>query len=218
MKKRTVIAVTLLIILTTITSNQKISVSKFKLKEINVENNFLIKEEDIKKSLKGIYGKNLFFLKNEEIKNILTRNSLVEGLKITKKYPNKLRIKIFEKKPIAILVFKKEKFYLSDKIELIEFKDIINYQELPYVFANQKDFNIFYNELKKINFPFNKVKKFTFYENGRWDLKTINNKIIKLPPENYIKSLKNYLTLVNKSNFKKFNIFDYRINNQLILK
>ena len=86
---------------------------------------------------------------------------------------------------------------------MIEFKDLINYQELPYVFANQKDFNIFYNELKKINFPFNKIKKFTFYENGRWDLKTINNKIIKLPPENYIKSLENYLTLVNKSNFKK---------------
>ena len=218
MKKRTVIAVTLLILLTTITSNQKISVSKFKLKEINVENNFLIKEEDIKKSLEGIYGKNLFFIKNEEIKNILTRNSLVEGFKITKRYPNKLRIKIFEKKPIAILVFKKEKFYLSDKIELIEFKDINNYQELPYVFGSRKDFNIFYNELRKINFPIDKVEKFTFYENGRWDLKTINNRIIKLPPENYIKSLKNYLTLVNKSSFKKFNIFDYRINNQLILK
>ena len=61
MKKRTVIAVILLILLTTITFNQKISVSKFKLKEINVENNYLIKEEDIKKSLKVIYGKNLFF-------------------------------------------------------------------------------------------------------------------------------------------------------------
>ena len=61
MKKRTVIAVTLLIILTTITSNQKISVSKFKLKEINVENNFLIKEEDIKKSLKEFMEKTFFY-------------------------------------------------------------------------------------------------------------------------------------------------------------
>ena len=42
--------------------------------------------------------------------------------------------------------------------------------------------------------------------------------VIKLPPENYMKSLKNYLVLRNKQNFKKYTVFDYRINNQLILK
>ena len=218
MKKRTVIAVTLLILLTTITSNQKISVSKFKLKEINVENNFLIKEENIKKSLEGIYGKNLFFIKNEEIKNILTRNSLVEGFKITKRYPNKLRIKIFEKKPIAILQNKKKRFYLSEKIDLIEFKDLPDYQNLPYVFGNKDEFEIFYNNLIEINFPFNQIKKYTLYETNRWDLLTKNNNIIKLPSKNYIESLKNYLNLQNKNDFKKYKIFDYRINNQLILK
>ena len=60
MKKRTVIAVMLLILLTTITFNQKITLTKFRLKEIKF-NNYLIKEEDIKKSLSVIYGKNLFY-------------------------------------------------------------------------------------------------------------------------------------------------------------
>ena len=62
------------------------------------------------------------------------------------------------------------------------------------------------------------MKKFIFYETNRWDLETKNKKIIKLPSENYIKSLNSYLDLIKKNEFKKYNIFDYRLNNQLILK
>ena len=49
-------------------------------------------------------------------------------------------------------------------------------------------------------------------------METINNKIIKLPSENYIKSLENYLDIKDKKDFKRYKIFDYRIENQLILK
>ena len=47
---------------------------------------------------------------------------------------------------------------------------------------------------------------------------TKNSNIIKLPSQNYIKSLKNYLDLEGKNAFKKYKVFDYRIINQLILK
>ena len=50
------------------------------------------------------------------------KNSFIESYNIKKKYPNSLNIKIFEKKPIAILQDKKKKFYLSEKIDLIELK------------------------------------------------------------------------------------------------
>ena len=56
------------------------------------------------------------------------------------------------------------------------------------------------------------------YESNRWDLETIDNKTIKLSSKNYIKNLKNYLNIKKKNNFKKFKVFDYRINDQLILK
>ena len=39
MKKRTLIAISLLIILTTISFQQKINISKFNIKIINIENN-----------------------------------------------------------------------------------------------------------------------------------------------------------------------------------
>tara|TARA_A100001015_G_scaffold191205_1_gene213040 strand:- start:760 stop:1416 length:657 start_codon:yes stop_codon:yes gene_type:complete len=217
MKKRIVIGLGLLILLTTITSQQKIVISKFNLKEINIENNILTKKKDIKKLLFPIYNKNLIFLENSEIEKALMQNSFIESFEIKKKYPNTLSIKIFEKKPIAILQHNKNKFYLSEKIELIKFENLSNYQNLPYVIGSKEDFEIFYNSLNKINFPFDQIKKYTLYESKRWDLETVNNKLIRLPAKDYIKSIKNYLNLINNNDFKKYKLFDYRINNQLIL-
>ena len=218
MKKQLVIAFILFTLLTTITFKEKIIISQLNIKEIIVENNSLVKKKDVKKLLIPIYNKNIIFLDNKEIEKALTQNTFIETFDVKKKYPQTLKIRIFEKKPIAILLNKKKKFYLSDKIELIEFENIKKYQDLPYVFGNRDDFKIFYNDLKKINFPFDLISKYTLYESKRWDLETTDKIVIKLDSKNYLKNIKNYLDTRNKQNFKKYKIFDYRINNQLILK
>ena len=218
MKKRVLISIALLILLTTITSQEKIIISKFNLKEINIENNFLLKEKEINEILTPFYGKNLIFLKNNEIKKALMQNSLIESFVTKKKYPDTLIIKIFEKKPLAILINKNTKYYLSEKIDLIEFKNFKEYQDLPYIFGNRKKFKIFYENLIKINFPLNSINKYTLFKADRWDIVTKDKKLIKLPIKDYTKSLKNYLELINKNDFKKYEVFDYRIQNQLILK
>ena len=218
MKKRIVISIILLALLTTITSQQKITVSKFNLKKIIVENNFLIKEKDIKNSLLPIYDRNLVFLDYSEIEKVLMQNSFIESFKIKKKYPNTLKIKIFEKKPIAILQNKKKKYYLSERIDLIEFENLKNYQDLPYIFGNKENFKIIYDDLKKINFPLNLVKKFIFFDSNRWDIETIDKKIVKLPNKNYTQSLENFLKIKDKKRFKNYKVFDYRLEKQLILK
>ena len=218
MKKRLVIALFLIILFTTINSQQRFIASQFDLKTIEIENNLLLKDNDIKNLLITFYNKNLVFLNNNEVKKALMQNSLIESFIIKKKYPNTLKVKIFEKKPIAILFDKKNKFYLSEKIDLIEFKNLPNYQNLPYVLGNKDDFKVFYNNLIKINFPLNVVKKYTLYETNRWDIETKNNQIIKLPSKNYLKSLKNFLILKSKNDFEKYKLFDYRINKQLILR
>ena len=218
MKKQTIIAFVLFTLLTTVTFQEKLKISKFNLKEIKIENNLVLKEPYIKDLLLPIYNKNLIFLKDVEVKELLMQNTFIESFIIKKKYPNVLKIKIFEKKPIAILQNKKKKFYLSKKIELIEFNDLNNYKELPYVFGNKREFKIFYNNLSKIEFPFDMIKNFTLFESNRWDLETINKKLIKLPHKDYTKSLRNYLHFINKNDLNKYKVFDYRINGQLILK
>ena len=218
MKKRLVIAISLLILLTTINSQQIFVISKFNLKTIVIKNNFLLKDEEIKNLLIPFYNKNLLFIDNNKIKKALMQNNFIESFNIKKIYPSTLIIQIFEKKPIAILFNKKNKYYLSERIDLIEFKNLSNYQTLPYILGNKDDFKIFYNNLKKINFPIDTIEKYTFYETNRWDLKTKNNQVIKLPSKKYTKSLENFLNLKSKNDFEKYRLFDYRISNQLILK
>ena len=213
MKNQLIFALILFLSLTTFISQKKINFTHFDLKKIIVKNNFLVKEQDIQNLLLTVYGKNLIFLDNYVIEKALIQNSFIETFNIKKIYPDTLNIVIFEKKPIAVLLNKKKKFYLSEKIELIDFIELKNYQRLPYVFGNEDEFRIFYNNLKKINFPFHLIKKYTLYNSQRWDLETTNNKIIKLPPKDYIKNIDNYLNLKKKS-FKNimYSIIELIIN------
>ena len=218
MKKRIVIAIALLILFSTITAQLKIEITKFNLKKIQIKNNSILNEKDIKELLISLYEKNLIFLSYSEIEKALMQNSFIESFNIRKKYPQSLHIEIFEKQPVAILFNKKEKFYLSDKSELIKFIKDPKFKDLPYVIGEPKKFKILFETLKKLNFPINSVKKYVLYESNRWDIEIKNNQIIKLPEVNYNDSLKNYLSLANKNEFKKYKVFDFRINNQLILK
>ena len=65
--------------------------------------------------------------------------------------------------------------YRSGGAELKDFKN------LPVVFGKKENFRIFYQNLKKINFPLNLIKSYYFFESNRWDLETYEKKIIKLP-------------------------------------
>ena len=218
MKKRAIIAISLLLLLTTITSQQTIIITKLKLKQINIENNILVAEDELKKLLAPIYERNLIFLSYIEIERILMQNSFIEIFEIKKIYPNTLKIRIFEKKPIAILVDKKKKYLLSDKIDLIDYQILKINKNLPMVVGKQKDFKILYSNLKNIDFPFDMISKYILFDSGRWDLVTKNKKIIKLPTKRYNRSLKNYVNNNNKRSFKNYKVFDYRIKGQLILK
>ena len=212
MKKNLIIAVALLVLFSTY-KPQKINLTTiFNTKKIIIENNFVLKEEEILNQLNFIYDKNLIFLNTSDIKKILIKNSFIKSFKIKKIYPNKLKIKIFEKKPVAILQYKKNKFYFTKNKNLIDYKDLEIYKKLPVVFSNKENFEILYIELEKISFSIDQIKKFYYFETKRWDLLTHNNQTIKLP------SLNNFLSIRKKKNFDKYKIFDYRIKDQLILK
>ena len=110
MNTRTVIAIVLLTTLTTITLQPKTIFSKFEIKKIIIENNSLLKKEEIEKLLVKVYNQNLILFKNEEIEKALMQNSFIESFNIKKKYPSTLNISIFEKVPVVILQTKKKNF------------------------------------------------------------------------------------------------------------
>ena len=219
MKKRFLVAMSLLFLLTTYkTKNNNNIFLKLQIEDVIIENNKIVSKEEIQKNISFIYDTNIFSITSKTIEESLKKIEFIESFKIKKIYPNELKIKIFEKKPIAILQNKQEKKYYTSSGSVINYIKLKEYEALPIVFGDEKNFNIIYNDLKIINFPINEIKKFYLFESKRWDLVTNKNQTIKLPVNNYAQSLENFLNIKEEANLKKFKIFDYRIKNQLILK
>tara|TARA_A100001011_G_scaffold385500_1_gene459601 strand:+ start:1902 stop:2561 length:660 start_codon:yes stop_codon:yes gene_type:complete len=218
MKKSLFGLIILFIFLTTYTPKSNfIFNSNLYIKKIDIENNSALKTDAIKSKLNFLYRENLFFLNIKDIEENLKNETLIESFSIKKIYPNTLKLTIFEKKPIAVLQNKKKKFFVSDKGDLIDFKNLEMYNDLPIVFGNGENFYSLYQDLKNIKFPIEMIKTFYFFESGRWDLVMYDDKIIKLPIKNYIFSLKNFMLSKDNNNFENYKIFDYRIKDQLIL-
>lgn len=218
MKKSLFGLIVLFLLLSTYKPNfNLISNSELNIKKIIIQNNVIVDDRLIKKNLNFLYKKNLFFLNTIDIENELKKEPFVESFSIKKIYPSTLKITIIEKKPVAILQNKKKKFYISNKGKLINFRNISRYSDLPTVFGSGENFYSLYKELQKIRFPMETLKAFYFFESGRWDLKTVDNKIIKLPVKNYLSSLKNFMNSKEDKSFYNYKIFDYRIQDQIIL-
>ena len=219
MKNRFLIGMVFLLLLSTYQIQDGFNIGPIlNIKKIIINNNSIIDKEEIKKELHFLYNTNLFFLKSKNIKKSLIKIDFIESFEIRKIYPSSIEIKIFEKKPIAIIQDKKRKFYFTSKKDTIDFIDLIQFKNLPIVFGDQESFRIFFGKLEKIDFPIHIIKRFYHFESKRWDIQTLDNKKIKLPIEKFEESLMNFLEIKNKENFEKYNTFDYRIKDQLILK
>ena len=218
MKNRFIIGATLIILFTTFISEKNFTIKNLTINEIRFENNKIVSNEELIKDLSFLYNKNIIFLNTLEIKKKLNKNSFIESLQVKKVYPNKLVIKIFEKQPIAIIFYENKKFFLGEKFELIKYKKIFKYENLAVINGDEKSFKKLFINLKKTKFPSDLVKKYELQKAGRWNIELIDGRLIKLPINNYKKSLKNFLKIKADRDFEKYKIFDYRLNDQLILK
>ena len=86
---------------------------KIQIEKITIENNKILDDQTIKKKISFLYEENLFFLNNKKIISKLQELDFIDSIKIKKIYPNQIKVKIYEKQPIAIIQNKKEKKYSS---------------------------------------------------------------------------------------------------------
>ena len=85
MKNRLLISLFLFFLLSTITFKEKITIIKFNINKIIIDNNFLLKDKDIKKLLVPIYNENLMFIDNKDIETALMQNDFIDRFSIKKK-------------------------------------------------------------------------------------------------------------------------------------
>ena len=219
MRNKPIFGIALFILFSTFISHNKFTINKFGIKEIKIENNKILEDQELINIFSFLYGKNLIFLNAYELKKNIDQKSFIEKIKIKKIFPDKLVVKVFEKEPTAILINKyQKKFYLGKKTDLIEFRKISKYENLPIVKGEPKNFKKLFDNLIKINFPTDQILRYRYFKINRWNIEMIDKKILKLPEKDYTESLKNFMSIKDKSNFEKYKIFDYRLNNQLVLK
>ena len=192
----------------------------FKIQKIEIVNNSLIKNSEIKEKLSKIYNKNIFFIKRKDIEDPLKEINFLEKIEVKKKYPNTIIVEIFETKPIAILYKNKSKYLLDSSSNLILFEDNINFNQLPSIFVEgaENHFIYFFSKLENNNFPIKDVKKFYFFQIGRWDLQLTNDKTIKFPHNNIESAIKKTIELLDRKDFENYNIIDLRIDGKIIVE
>ena len=219
MRNKSIIGIALFILFSTFISQNQFTINKFEIKEIKIENNEILDNQELIKIFSFLYSKNIIFLNSYELKKNIDQNSFIEKIEIKKIFPDKIVIKVFEKEPIAIIIDKyQKKNYLGKKTNLIKFRKILKYENLPIVRGEPNNFKKLFNNLIKINFPIDQIISYQHFKVNRWNIEMIDGKILKLPEKNFTESLINFMSIKDKSNFEKYKIFDYRLNNQLVLK
>ena len=94
-----------------------------------------------------------------------------------------------------------------------------SYGQLPFVYSKHNYFNFI--QLKKIieksEFKFEQIESFYYFPSNRWDIKTKDGFLIKLPEKDIEESLKFASLLKEHKKFKDKKIIDLRISNNILL-
>ncbi len=190
----------------------------FKIQNIEITNNHLIDKKRIRKKLSKINNKSIIFIKRNDIERSLESIEFLEKIEVKKKYPNTIVVKIYETKPVAILFKNNNKYLIDSSSNLIPYSKIFSTYDLPNIFGDgaEKDFIIFYNQLKNNNFIIKEIENFYYFQIGRWDLQLFDNKTIKFPSNKIEEAIQRSVKLLNHKNFKNYNIIDLRIHGKIV--
>ena len=201
--------------------NKTSLVKIFKIKNIKFTGIENADSDLINFKVEKLKGQNIFFLNQDKLASSMIDIDFVNSVEIKKIYPNNIKIKINEEKVIAIIVKDNDKSILTLNGKVINKYDT-KFSSLPLIYGKntKENFPIFYKFLLETNFNIDKIEYFKYFETGRWDILLKNGKLIKLPSgdEKIKNSIKKFILISNKKNFKQFKIFDFRLENQLIIK
>ena len=201
-------------------SNLKEKNTFFKIEKIIISNNLLVNKDDILLKLNKIYGKNIFLIERENIEESLQNVNFLKKIEVKKKYPNTIKVKIFETKPIGILFKDKTQYLIDSSSNLIEIKKKMNFAELPNIIGNGAEKNIvnFFDQLQINKFPTYDIKNFYYFKIGRWDLELSDSRVIKLPHNVGSYVIKKTIDLLNRKDFQNYKIIDLRIDGKIIVE
>ena len=189
----------------------KFNVDNIKVSGLSEKNNLQIAKE-----IKKILFENIFLVEKEVLLKILEKNNLISSFEIKKIYPNTIQVKIKKTEFLGITNIDGNFFFIGSNGKFIDYEN--TQKNLPYVFGKVDPYSFieFVKIVKKSKFDLNTVKEFYFFPSERWDIKTKDNKLFKLPSENLELNLNLIYNVLKNEEFKDKKIIDLRFSNKII--
>ena len=189
-------------------------IKKINVSGLNYNETILIEDK-----LKIILNKNNFFLKKDIILERLNQFNFLDSITVQKVLPSEINVNLIKTTFTGSSIIDGEKYYIGKNGKFINANKVSSEENLPLVFGKfeANDFLKLINTLEEKKINLEKVKKYFYYRNKRWDLQKEDGLLVMLPSKDLNKALMIYKNLIDNGMLSEIEIVDLRIPNQIIL-
>jgi len=178
---------------------------KFNYQLSNYEINSInrVDKNEVVKIINKYLNQSIFLISLNDISNSLHDLNWVKSVNLFTNFKNKIKVEIFEYKPIGLFFYNNQLFYFSSEGKIID-KYMENINENFIIFYGTqalKEANDFLISLDKVeNKHLISIKEAYYINERRWNIKLHNDILIKLSEKNIEESVNNYIRLIKKFN------------------
>jgi len=178
---------------------------KFNYQFTNFEINSLnrVDKSEVLKVIKKYYNQSIFLIPLGDISKSLHDLNWVKSVNLSTNLKNKIKVEIFEYKPIGLFFYNNKFFYFSREGKIID-KYMENINENFIIFYGTqvlKKANDFLISLDKVeDMHLISIKEAYYINERRWNIKLHNDILINLSEKNIEESINNYIRLIEKFN------------------
>ena len=192
---------------------------KFSLKKIYIYGLSNNEKQNIEIELNKLKNINIFKLSEDKVLKILKKFNFLENIYVNKVIPSTININLSKTLIIGKTLRNGEYFYIGKNGNFIKSNQLNETINIPSVFGEFRieEYIDLQNILSENEVDVQKIKKYFYYKNKRWDLLFSNKLTLMLPSQNVDKSIKIYKKLLDSDNLINKKIIDLRITNQIIL-
>ena len=191
----------------------------FSLKIININGLSINEKKAIEIDLKNFKNINIFKLNEDKVLETLNKYKFLENIYVNKIIPSTININLSKTAILGKTFIDGENFFIGKNGKFINSNQLIEINKVPEIFG---DFKIkdFLNLQKILNIhdlEVNKIEKYYYFKNKRWDLLFSDGLMLMLPSKDVEKSIKIFKEMSISNNLINAKIIDLRVNNQIIL-
>ena len=111
----------------------------FEIKNITITGNNDLIKNDIVKYLYKLKGQFIFNISTNQLSADILNDVRVRDVEISRSFPDTLRIKINEKKPLGIMYINNQYIYIDENLNPFAYYSEIKDKEIPIIFLEKND-------------------------------------------------------------------------------